>query len=316
MEAIFYTEFGDADCLQYGSLLKPRPGPGQALVEVEACGLNPIDVKTRAGLGFVAAGLQPGFCFVPGYDLSGVVSESQGDLLPGTPVVGMVNFPARTGACAQFCVAPVAELVVAPQSIPLADAAALPLAGLTAWQGLFVHGGLQSGQRLLVLAGAGGVGHLAIQLGKWAGAEVAATGSAGNQAFLQSLGVDLALDYESSESMDHAGKWDLILDLVGGKAGREALNLLAPEGLMLTVPTATAAQLIECGDDLGYRVQGYTVRPDSNHLQQLVGLIDSGVLKLHVEARFPISQTAAAHRLQETGHVRGKIILEVRSSLE
>ena len=316
MRALYYSEFGDADCLQLGDLPVPAVGADEVLVKVAAAGLNPIDVKTRAGKGFVAAQLGESFRFVPGYDLAGTVATASDAFAAGTPVIGMVNFPLAengkgAGACAEYCVVAPESLVAAPNRIELAQAAALPLAGLTAWQGLFQHGALKAGQRLLVLAGAGGVGHLAIQLGRWAGAEVGATASAANQDFLRTLGAQVCLDYAQPEALVAAGPWDLILDLMGGEVGRQALDWLAVDGLMLTVPTITAAELVAAGEAQGKRVQGYTVQPNTDQLSQLVALVDQGALNLHISHRLPLAQGAEAHRLLESGHTKGKVILEM-----
>ncbi|MBA54482.1 MAG: hypothetical protein CMK89_08515 [Pseudomonadales bacterium] len=320
MQALYYTEFGAADCMQLGDLPLPVVGKGEVLVKVTAAGLNPIDVKTRAGKGFVAAGLgeRESFCFVPGYDLAGTVETANEAFAVGSPVIGMVNFPLTkagrgAGACAEYCAAVAADLVAAPKRVELALAAALPLAGLTAWQGLFQHGALQTGQRLLVLAGAGGVGHLAVQLGRSAGAEVGATASASNQDFLHSLGAQVCLDYSRPDALAAAGPWDLILDLMGGEVGRQALDWLAADGLMLTVPTLTAAELVAAGAAEGKRVQGYTVQPNKDQLIQLVELVDQGALNLHISHRLPMAQGPEAHRLLETGHMKGKVILENQS---
>lgn len=311
MRALYYTEFGAADRLQYGQLATPQPGRGEVLVKVAGCGVNPIDVKTRAGKGFVAVGLGSDFCFIPGYDLSGTLVTAAANLPAGTPVIGMAGFPARAGASAEYCVAPAKDLAAAPRSMPLVDAAGLPLAGLTAWQGLFQHGKVQAGQRVLVLAGAGGVGHLAVQLAQWAGAEVGATASAANLPFLAGLGARYGLDYHDPAALAGSGQWDLILDLVGGDSGRAALAQLAPDGLMLTVPTITAAELIAAGIEQGKQVQGYTVQPDSQQLQQLVELVDTGRLHLSISQRVPLAQGAEAHRLLESGRTRGKVVLVI-----
>lgn len=311
MQALTYSRFGSADCLQLAELDAPHPRDGQVLVQVAAAGLNPIDVKTRAGKGFVAQQLGHRFRFVPGYDLAGTLLQGSDRLPAGAAVIGMVGFPLAAGACAQVCAVDPPALVAAPGNLPLAEAAGLPLAGLTAWQGLFQHGALQPGQRLLVLAGAGGVGHLAVQLGGWAGASVGATASAGNHPFLSRLGVSQCMDYRVPGHLAGAGQWDLILDLVGGNTGRDALPYLAPTGLMLTVPTITAAELTAAGEAQGKRVLGYTVQPNREHLQQLVALVEAGSLRLHISRRFPLDQAAEAHRLLESGHVNGKVILEM-----
>ena len=316
MKALVYSRFGAADCLRLEQLPAPVPTAGQALVEVVGAGLNPIDVKTRAGKGFVAQQLGEAFQFVPGYDLAGTLVEAAGEWSAGTPVIGMVNLPLGAGACAQLCAAELDELVLAPTNMTLADAAGLPLAGLTAWQGLFQHGNLDadgrnSQRRVLILAGAGGVGHLAVQLGAWAGAEVAATVSPPNHDFLCGLGATQCFDYRDPQSLAAAAPWDLILDLMGGEVGKQALPWLAAGGVMLTVPTITAAELIAAGEAQGKRVLGYTVQTNREQLQQLVALVEAGHLHLHVGQRFTLQRAVAAHQQLETGHSKGKVILEI-----
>jgi NADPH2:quinone reductase len=311
MRTIRYSRFGGPEVLELHEVAMPEPGPGQVRLRVAGAGVNPIDCKTRAGLGFVAQTLGSPFAFVPGYDLAGTVDalgEGVQSLQPGDAVFGMVNFPVSAGVYAEYALAMAAGLVTAPTQMPLAETAGLPLAGLTAWQALFTLGRLQAGERLLVLAGAGGVGHLATQLAQGKGAIVSATASAANRDFLLQHGVAEALDY-ADPAWANAGPWDLILDLMGGVVGMQALASLAPGGRMVTVPTNTAAQLVQQGADQGKTVLPVRVCPDAGQLRQLAAQVDKGTLHLHVSARFPLADAVAAHRQIETGHTRGKIIL-------
>lgn len=311
MQCICYSRFGGPEVLELCDVELPEPGPGQVRLRVAGAGVNPIDYKTRAGLGFAAQALGSTFHFTPGYDVAGMVDATGAGVTEpalGDAVFGMVNFPLLAGAYAEFVVLAAADVVPAPARLPLAHAAGLPLAGLTAWQALFDVGQLQAGERVLVLAGAGGVGHLATQLASWKGATVSATASAANRDFLLQRGVDQPLDY-SEPSWQQAGPWDLILDLMGGSVGVMALSLLAPGGRLVTVPTNTAAQLQQAGAEQGCTVLPMRVNPDAGQLRQLATLVDAGILKLHVSATFPLRDAAAAHRQIESGRTRGKIIL-------
>ncbi len=311
MRCVRYTRFGGPEVLELHEAPLPQPAVGQVRLKVAGCGLNPIDYKTRSGLGWAAQALGSEFSFVPGYDLAGVVDavgEGVTGVQPGAALFGLVNAPLPGGGYAEYCVAPAQDLVAAPANVPLAQVAGLPLAGLTAWQALFDAGQLQPGERVLVLAGAGGVGHLATQLARWKGARVSATASAANQDFLRQHGVEQPLDY-AQPGWEQAGPWDLILDLMGGPVGLQALDGLAPGGRLVTVPTNTAAQITQRGAELGKSVLGVLVRPQREALQQLVALVQSGQLHLHVSATFPLEQAVAAHRQLESGRTRGKLVL-------
>lgn len=312
MRCICYRQFGGADVLQLGEVPLPPPGPGDIRVRVAGCGVNPIDVKTRAGLGFVSQMLGAGFSFVPGYDASGVVDaigEGVTAHVLGAPVFGMVNFPLPAGCYAEYVVAPAIQWAAAPTAMPLAHAGGLPLAGLTAWQALFEVGGLQANERVLVLAGAGGVGHLAVQLAAWKGAQVSATASPGNHAFLRDLGASQSLDYRTTAAIAGAGPWDLIVDLMGGSVGEQALAWLSPKGRMVTVPTNTAAALVQAGAAVGKTVHPIKVTPNPAQLEQLAALVNQGLLILQVSDVIRLEDAASAHVEIERGHVKGKLIL-------
>lgn len=311
MRCIRYTRFGGPEVLELHEAPLPQPGAGQVRLKVAGCGLNPIDYKTRSGLGWAAQALGSDFSFVPGYDVAGAVDavgEGVAGVQVGDALCGLVNAPLPGGGYAEYCVAPLQDLVPAPSVLSLAHAAGLPLAGLTAWQALFDAGRLQPGERVLVLAGAGGVGHLATQLARWKGARVSATASAANRDFLLQHGVDQPLDY-AQPGWEQAGPWDLVLDLVGGAAGLQALDGLAPGGRLVTVPTNTAAQIAGRGGELGKTVLGVLVRPQREALLQLVALVLMGQLQLHVSTTFPLEQAAAGHRQLESGRTRGKLVL-------
>ncbi|SFR82647.1 NADPH2:quinone reductase [Marinobacter daqiaonensis] len=316
MKQLVYDTFGDPDVLRVTEASVPEPGPDQVCVRVAAAGVNPIDWKTRRGLGFVARQIEDDLPWIPGYDMAGEV-VSVGDrvstLVPGDRVLGMVGFPVDGGACAQYVLAPSAELAIVPEELDLLHAGGLPLAGLTAWQALFEVGNLEKGQKVLVHAGAGGVGHLAVQFALERGAHVVATASAENRDFLAGLGVHEVIDYHQVDFVNECYGLDLVLDLVGGSVGRRSLHTLSEQGVLVTVPTATADEVISEAERMGLRAHGITVRPDVFQLEEILELIEDGDVRVHVDGVFPLADAPAAHRLLEGGHVRGKLVLDLWS---
>ena len=314
MRRVFYNRFGGPEVLELEQFEPAQPGVGEVRLKVAGCGLNPIDYKTRLGLGFVSQQLRESFHFVPGYDVSGIV-ESLGEGVDrfwlGKPVFGMVNFPLGAGCYAESLVAPIAELQVTPTELPLADAAALPLASLTAWQALFDVGKLQRDERVLVLAGAGGVGHIATQLAHWKGAYVGATSSLKNHLFLRQCQVNLPIDYQEAANSGKNKSWDLIIDLMGGGIGEAALSLISENGRMVTVPTNTAEYLTAKGTQKGKTVLPMKVAPCGDQLKQIVELINSHKLNVTVSNRYSLDRVKEAQQALEAGHVRGKLILEL-----
>lgn len=315
MRHVTYDRFGDADVLQLSHSPAPVPGTGQVLIRVHGAGLNPIDWKTRKGLGFAARQIENSLPWTPGYDVAGevvAVADTVTTLAPGDRVMGMIGFPSTGGAYAEYALAGADELAIAPEGLDLVTAGALPLAALTAWQGLFEAGKLESGQKVLIHAGAGGVGHFAVQFALARGAHVIATASAGNRDFLAELGVHEVIDYHSSDVAEECYGLDLVLDLVGGDTGKRSLHCLGEKGVLVTVPTITADEIISTAEGMGLRAHGITVRPDVFHLEEIAELIEDGDVRIHIEKAFPMEQVADAHRQLEAGHVRGKLVLDCR----
>jgi NADPH:quinone reductase-like Zn-dependent oxidoreductase len=286
-------------------------GADDVLIRVHAAGINPVDWKTRKGQG--VAHLMPGFPLILGWDVSGVVVEvgaAVSGLHPGDDVYGMLHFPQPGAAYAEYASAPAAHVARKPGSIDHIHAAALPLAALTAWQALFDTAALQPGQRVLVHAGSGGVGHLAIQLAKWRGATVLTTTSAKNAEFVRSLGADEVIDYTIAPFEQAARELDLVLDCVGGDVSARSLAVLRPGGLLVSIlgiPDGLTKKAIA----LGLRAKGMLVRPDQQQLIQLAQLVDNGQLHPVIAAVFPLAQAAQAHELGELGRTVGKLVLQV-----
>ncbi len=256
------TEFGAPEVLTTVNRAIPSPTEEQVLIQVKAAGVNPIDAKTRAGLGWAAEQNRDKLPWVPGYDVAGVVvangtNESKFDV--GDRVAGMIGFPTEGGGYSQYVVADAGLLSTVPPSVPMVDAAAVPLAGLTAWQAL-EHAKLARDEKVLILAGAGGVGHLAVQLAVRMGAQVYATASPGNHEFLHQLDAK-PIDYHQTDWATMHGEFDVLIDLVGGDTGIDALASLKTGGRVVTVPTNTRDMMTSAAAERGLKATGMLVEP-------------------------------------------------------
>ncbi|MDO3721729.1 NADP-dependent oxidoreductase [Marinobacter sp. chi1] len=315
MRHVIYDRFGERDVLQVVESEIPQPDAGQVLVRVHGAGLNPIDWKTRKGLGFAARQIENSLPWTPGYDMAGeviAIGEGVTTLVPGDRVMGMIGFPGVGGAYAQYALAQADELAIVPEELDLMTAGALPLAALTAWQALFEVAKLESGQKILIHAGAGGVGHFAVQFALERGAHVIATASASNRDFLAELGVHEVIDYHTTDVAEECYGLDVVLDLVGGEAGKRSLHTLGEQGVLVTIPTVTADEIVSAAEDMGLRAHGMTVRPDAFHLDEIAELIEDGDVRVHIDEPFPMDRVVDAHEKLEGGHVRGKLVLDCR----
>ncbi|MFD6393027.1 NADP-dependent oxidoreductase [Nocardia sp. NPDC060259] len=285
--------FGGPDVFERVEVPRPGPGPGEVLVRVVATSVNAADWKLRGGL-IRKLGEPP---LVLGLDVSGVVVERGDDatrFAPGDTVFGMVF----GGANAEYVVAHQDRLAAVPSSLDPVRAAALPVAGLTAWQSL---ASVRRGERVLVHAAAGGVGHLAVQLAARRGAEVAGTARAANHEYLRELGVGEPIDYRTTDFTTAVREVDLVLDLVGGDNTDRSLRVLSATGRVI------AAEGPETHPDS--RVSRFYVDPTTAALTELAAAVDRADLDLRVATILPLTELAAAHRLGESGGVRGKIVL-------
>ncbi|MBZ9762177.1 NADP-dependent oxidoreductase [Mesorhizobium sp. CA8] len=308
MRAVIQTSVGGPEVLFAAEQPDPAPKPGEVLVRVKAAGINPVDGAVRGG--FVPLLGEPPF--ILGWDISGTVAALGSGVTAfklGDEVFGMPRFPKQAGAYAELAAAPANEIATKPAAIDHTHAAALPLAGLTAWQGLVRHGGLQAGQRVLVHAGAGGVGHLAVQIAKALGAWVASTASPDKTDYVRSIGADEVIDYTSDDFTVKVGNVDLVLDPIGGDHADKSLEALRDGGVLvslLDVHDATKAK----ASARGVRVERMSVVPDREGLVELARLVDAKKLMPHVAKAFPLDQAAAAHAFLATRPI-GKVVLTV-----
>ncbi len=312
MKALQISQFGSSEQLQYTELPKPELNQGQVLVKNAAAGVNPIDWKTCAGGG--AAPFIGDLPFIPGWEFAGTVEEIADDVTEfkvGDEVFGFINFPERAGCFAEYIAAPADQISLRPKELPTEAAAGLALAGLTAWQALFDKGQLQASKQVVVLAGAGGVGHLAVQLAKWMGARVVTTASPENHAFLKELGADLVIDYRSENLTDHIHNVDLVIDGVGGEVGIDALRCVKPGGTLVTLPSVTKDEVIAAGKQMKVVVEPIRVEPNAEQLDRLAGLYADRKLSLLLAETFPLKDAGKAFDLSKTGKVKGKLVLTV-----
>jgi NADPH:quinone reductase-like Zn-dependent oxidoreductase len=308
MKAARVHEYGGPEVLRYEDVPRPVPAEGEALVRVHAAAINPLDWKIRAG--YVKDWLPYALPMIPGWDFSGVIESAgpgveawkAGDEVYGRPEIS------RDGAYAEYIAVRAQEIAFKPKSIDHVHAAAIPLTGLTAWQALFDVADLRAGQRILIHAAAGGVGAFAVQFAKWKGAWVAGTASSRNQGFLGELGVDQPVNYETSRFEDVVHGVDVVIDALAGETRERSWQTLKPGGVLVTL---LGPPPVEEGAAHGVRGAGLLVKPNAAQLNQIAGLVDSGKLKVFVDAVFPLAEAGKAHELSETGHVRGKIVLRV-----
>jgi len=309
MKAVRVHAYGGAEKMILEEVERPVIAADELLVRVHAAGINPVDWKTREGYLADFLGFKPPFTF--GYDLSGVVEQAGAaveEFQPGDPVFALLPL-SRPGAYAEFAVVKAAEAVSKPDSLDHAGSAAVPLAALTAWQSLFDVAGLQSGQRVLIHAAAGGVGHFAVQFGSWVGAHVIATASTANLDFLRSIGAHQVIDYTAVRFEEEAGEVDVVLDLLSGETRERSWPLLRKHGILVsTLPPEPPAEMREA-----YHVRAATmlVKPDRLQLEEIAQLIDSGRVRPTVQS-YPFAEFRQAHQRIQTGHTRGKLVLVIR----
>ncbi len=310
---IVITQFGTPDVLAMQSAPIPTPKAGEVLVKVAFASVNPIDVKTRAGLGWAAAQNKDKLPWTPGYDISGRVvalGEGVSRLKERDNVAGFIGFPLRGCGYSQYVCVPEQELSLVPDAVTLEAAAALPLAGQTAAQALS-KAQVQEGERVLILAGAGGVGHIAVQIALAAKAEVFTTCSEANLDYLATLGAH-AINYQFAPVSQRLEEVDVLIDLVGGEAALDALKCLKDNARVITVPTLTAELICEKAKLLGFEATGMLVDPNPEQLDTMLYMVSVGLLKIEIQHIYSLLDAAQAHEQIESGHTRGKLLLDMK----
>lgn len=320
MRAVVIDGYGGSERLQVRDIPEPGPpGPGQVLVRVRATSVNPIDWKIRRGsLRFVMPATFP---LIPGFDVAGEVVGVGPEVTgfqPGDPVFGGVDVDRHGGASAELVLARESALAPLPGSLSFEEAAVLPTAGLTALQALRDKGELAAGERVAINGASGGVGHLAVQIGRAAGARVTGVASTRNQGFLRELGAERTIDYEEDDFAAEDDAWEVVFDAAGNRSYRDVEpSLVADGGIYVTTKVGPDifgwVAITTIGALLGKkkRARIVAVKYRTEDLVHLARLVDSGRLRPVIQEVFSLEEIGTGHELSETGHVRGKIAVRI-----
>jgi NADPH:quinone reductase-like Zn-dependent oxidoreductase len=312
MSAATFDTYGPPGVVRWTEVAQPVPGAGEVLIRTRFAAVNPIDCATRAGRG-VCVERFPG---VLGWDVAGtIVALGTGvpDYREGDEVFGLPRFPQHVGCCADYVVSPASALAPIPNGVSAREAGAVPMAALTAWQALHQWPGSLDGLRVFVHGASGGVGHVAVQLARQAGAHVIATASARNREFLTSLGADEIHDYTQSPFETVVRDVDVALDTRGGPDVERLVHTVKPGGMVVSLkgggdrPTQAVAMA------KGVQVRAIMVRPDRDALIQIAERLQDRSIHIEIESEFPIAEIVRAHAAVEAGHVRGRVILRAAS---
>jgi len=310
MKAVRIEGYGNEEVMALAEVERPAPGDNELLVKVRAAAVNPVDWKIRDGLGELF-GLKPPL--ILGCEVAGTVEAvgSRGssrtgvsDFVAGDEVYGYLS--AHSGGYAEYVAAPASEFVRKPKHINFDTAASVPVAALTAWQGIFDHGELASGQRILITGASGAVGSMAVQLAKNKGAYVIGTGSGRNEEFVRKLGADEFIDYKKAKFEDKVSGVDVVFDTVGGDTQERAFQTLKRSGVLVSTVSPPSA---EKSKEFGVTVAMVVMMAKGDQLAKINRLVESGKLKVRVATVLPLTEVKKAHQLSSSGHADGKIIL-------
>ncbi|MGW1087447.1 NADP-dependent oxidoreductase [Streptomyces sp. NPDC002596] len=307
MRAVVQNSFGGPEVLEVVEAERPKPLGGEVLVRVRASAVNPVDVAVRAGA-FPLLGEPP---FVLGWDISGTVVETGpgARYRVGDEVYGMPFFPRAASGYAEYVAAPSRQLARKPSSVDHVHAAALPLAALTAWQGLVDLAQVSAGQRVLIHRAAGGVGHFAVQIAKARGAYVIALASSPKHEFVTGLGADEVIDYRTTDFTEVVRDIDIVFDSTA--QGDRSLAVLRPGGALISILEHGSRELAARVEEAGLRFIGVSVEPDYAALEAIAALVDAGTIVPYVAETFPLEEAGKAHELVASGRTQGKVVLTV-----
>ncbi|WP_341525190.1 NAD(P)-dependent alcohol dehydrogenase [Nostoc sp. UHCC 0302] len=314
MKAVVIRRYGTTDVLQYEDVEQPRIEPTQLLVKVYASSVNPIDWKIRQGALSLISGSK--FPKILGFDLAGEVVQVGSQVTrfqPGDAVYGSTNFPG--GAYAEFAAVPENLVAFKPTNLTYEEAAAVPLAALTALQALRDQGNIQTGQSVLINGAAGGVGSFAVQIAKALGAEVTGVSSTQNLDLVKSLGADHVIDYKREDFADGTAQYDIIFDAVGKRSLFQTKRVLKSNGVYIsTLPSPqTVVESILTAVLPGQKAKFVLEKPNTQDLVYLKELIETGKIRAVIDRTYPLQELAAAHAYSETGRAVGKIAIAVTS---
>lgn len=311
MKAAIINQFGSAEELRVSETARPQAAGGQVIVKVKAAGINPVDTKIRSGKHISCKDLT--LPAVLGKDFSGVIEERGSgvtDFQPGDEVFGC-SFP--SGTYAEYLACDASFMVLKPGNLSFEQAAGVPLAALTAYQAIHEHIQLQSGQRILIQAAAGGVGHLAVQFAKLAGAYVYGTASGNNQDFLRELGLDEPIDYKNEKFENKVSELDAVLEAMGGEVLYRSIAAVKPGGTVVCLPSSTKddPKALALAKERDVNLIWPMMHPDREQLQLFAGLLNDDKLKVHIDRAYALEDISRAHTDMESHKTRGKLIVVI-----
>lgn len=310
MKAIVLSDFGSIDHLHIQQIPMPTISNEEVLVEVKAISINPVDVKTRVAKG-IATRLKDQSPIILGWDISGIVTQVGKNVTAfkkGDEVFGMINFPGHGRAYAEFVAAPANQLALKPENISHPEAAAATLAALTAWQALG-QAKIQAGQKVLIHAAAGGVGHYAVQIAKYLGAYVIGTSSEVNKELVLALGADAHFDYKNQTIAELPSDIDFVFDTVGGDNVDLSISIVKPGGTVISIPSGLSESITEKAKAKGVNGFFFMVQSNGEDMKSIASLLAKGVLQSHIMRTFNFDQIGDAHVQLETGRTKGKVVV-------
>ena len=314
MKAAIIDEFGDADVLKITEINKPEINGDQVLIKVKSTGINPVDTKVRAGTSGISKKIK--LPAILGWDVSGIiqiVGKNVQSFKSGDEVFGCIGFPGLGKTYAEFTVADPQLLAKKPYNISFEEAAAVPLAGLTAYQAINEELKVSSGQKVLIQAAAGGVGHLAVQFAKINGALVIGTASENNERFLKSIGVDQFIDYKKEKFEERIQDVDAALDAMGGEILYRTISCVKRGGIVICLPSSTKndPKAIELANERNIKLIWPMMRPDGEQMRLIANLAQDKKMKVSVDKIFTLDQITWAHKAVETHQTKGKVVVKV-----
>ncbi len=312
MKALVLNEFGDAQQFKLQEIKQPIPGNDQVLLKIRAIGINPVDTKVRNGSNRIAKNMK--LPAVIGWDVSGVIvacGEGASTFQKGDEVFGCIGFPGAGGGYAEYALANTEDISKKPANLSFEEAAALPIAGLTAFQAIHDHLNVQKGDKLLLQAAAGGVGHLALQLAKAQDAFVIATASEKNRSFLKTLGADQIINYKKEKFEETAKEVDLVLDAMGGDVLHRSIGCTRKGGKVVCLPSSTKndPEAIQLAERAGVTLDWIIMYINKEQLKQMAEAIASKKMKIQIDKVFSFEEMSKAHKAIETHSTRGKIVV-------
>jgi NADPH:quinone reductase-like Zn-dependent oxidoreductase len=314
MKAAIINRFGPPDVLEITDLQKPVPNSDEVLIKIKFAGINPVDTKVRAGISGMSKNLQ--LPAVLGWDVSGIiesVGKNVSDFKKDDEVFGCIGFPELGKTYAEFAVADPKLLAKKPSNISFEECAAVPLAGLTAYQAINEHLKISEGQKVLIQAAAGGVGHLAVQFSKLNGAFIAGTASGKNEGFLKSLGVDQFINYKKEKFEEVFQNGDAVLDAMGGEVLYRSFSCVKSRGRVICLPSSTKndPKAIKLAKERDVQLIWPMMHPDGEEMRLIARLLEQKKLKVKIDKVFALDDIVEAHKAVETHSSDGKVIVKI-----